>query len=629
MECVMPGIAGIFSKKRIGHEEQKIRKMLECTLHEKFYISGVYSNKDLHCFVAYCTIANSFAYPQPIVSKDGSVIMLFTGECYAVNNTLCGNMQKIMDAYCHNQASFFTSLNGCFNGLIIDLNKKNATLFNDRFGIRRVYYYENEEAFYFSSEAKSILAVIPECKRLNPHSVAEYLLFDCPLEDKTFFNSIFLLPAGSAWTFDGKKLKKNTYFSPKQWESLPLLSEDDFLRKFDQTFRQILPRYFQGDKVGLSLTGGLDTRMILSYLNPLPNTLPCYTFGGSFKDVLDVRLAPAVARACNQQHFHLKIEDADLHRNYEKYLQESIYMTDGVTSVDTIDSIPFNRMAREIAPIRVTGKYGSQVMKHVLGFKERAVTPDLINADFNKFLSAGRETLRCMPVNHPFSFLLFKEIPWWWNGFVIAESSQVAVRSPFLDNDLVELIYQAPKEQTRKSGEFFQLSMIGKNNPSLLALPSTSHGGTNPFTSYFTKKAFTFLGVIDKLVIREKLPYNLTDKIGRVDAILSKVNLNKVYAGYSYFRRYRSWYRDELSGFIKDTLLSTKTLSRPYWVSDVLKKIVNDHISGRRVFYREIRKVLQIEMIHRVLIDDNEKNALNSMIDSGTNSVREYDRNEC
>lgn len=604
----MPGIAGIFSKRNTGLELKRIRKMLKCTLHEKFYVSGVYSNRDINCYIGYCTIENSFAYPQPEVSSDGSVLMFLTGECYSVNDSPCSNMKKMMEAYCNNKTAFFTSLNGCYNGLLIDLNEKNVTLFNDRFGIRRIYYYENEDAFYFSSEAKSILTVIPECRQLNPHSVAEYLLYDCALKNKTFFEKIFLLPAGSSWVFDGKEIDRKSYFSPDKWESLPLLSENEFSRKLDHTFREIVPRYFHGDKVGFSLTGGLDTRMILSYLNPQPNSIPCYTFGGSFKDILDVRLAPAVARTCGQQHFHLKIDDAEILQNYEKYLYESIYMTDGVIGVDKIDSIPFNRMAREIAPVRVTGKYGSQVMKHVLGFQERAIEPDLVNTDFRKLISAGRETLQSMQVKHPFSFLLFKEIPWWWNGFVIAESSQVAVRSPFLDNNLVELLYQAPQEQTKRSGELYQLSMIGKNSPSLLSLPSTSHGGTKPF-SFLTLKAFHIAGLVDKLVTREKCPYNLTDKIGMVDAMLSKVNLNKVYSGYSYFRRYRSWYRDELSGFIRDTLLSLKTLSRPYWVGNALKKIVADHISGRRVFYREIRKVLQIEMIQRVLIEDIERSS--------------------
>jgi asparagine synthase (glutamine-hydrolysing) len=229
--------------------------------------------------------------------------------------------------------------------------------------------------------------------------------------------------------------------------------------------------------------------------------------------------------------------------------------------------------------------------------------PDLVHTDSESLFLTGRETLLSMQINHPFSFLLFKEIPWWWNGFVIAESSQIAVRSPFLDNNLVELLYQAPQKQTKKSGELYQLSMIGKNNPSLVSLPSTSHGGSKPF-SFLTMNAFHIVGLVDKLVTSEKCPYNLTDKIGRVDAILSKVKLNKIYSGYSYFRRYRCWYRDELSGFITDTLLSGKTLSRPYWVGNVLKRIVADHTSGRRVFYREIRKVLQIEMIHRVFIDN-------------------------
>jgi asparagine synthase (glutamine-hydrolysing) len=261
-------------------------------------------------------------------------------------------------------------------------------------------------------------------------------------------------------------------------------------------------------------------------------------------------------------------------------------------------------MARDVAPIRVTGKYGSQVLKNVLGFKERSVDAGLIRAEFNGIVNQARETIKGVTASHPLSFLLFKEIPWWWNGFVIAESSQVAVRSPFLDNDLIEVLYQAPQQLPKKFGEKFEIDKIGKHLPDLLKLPTTgSYGGNVPVINKFVKKGIWFLITLDKLLLREKLPFKMTDKVGQLDAMLTKMHLNKIYSGYHDFRRYRSWYRDELSEFIKDTLLSSKTLSRPYWDGDRLKRIVIDHTKGRKVFYREIRKVLQIEMIQRVLIE--------------------------
>ena len=67
-----------------------------------------------------------------------------------------------------NQISF-AGLNGRFHGLLTDRNSAMSTLFNDRYGMHRVYYHETKDAFYFAAEAKAILAVFhePELRTIN------------------------------------------------------------------------------------------------------------------------------------------------------------------------------------------------------------------------------------------------------------------------------------------------------------------------------------------------------------------------------------------------------------------------------------------------------------------------------
>ena len=48
---------------------------------------------------------------------------------------------------------FFESLNGLFSGLLIDLRKNKAFLFNDRYGFDRLYFHESGDELYFASEA--------------------------------------------------------------------------------------------------------------------------------------------------------------------------------------------------------------------------------------------------------------------------------------------------------------------------------------------------------------------------------------------------------------------------------------------------------------------------------------------
>ena len=109
---------------------------------------------------------------------------------------------------------------------------------------------------------------------------------------------------------------------------------------------------------------------------------------------------------------------------------------------------------------------------------------------------------------------------------------------------------------------------------------------------------------LDKIFIRERIPFSATHLIGKIDYLLSPLHLDRLILGYAEFRRYRVWFRDQLSGFLKETLLNNRVYNRPYWDKNFLQKVVYNHTRGRGTYLREIRKILQIEMIHRVLIED-------------------------
>src|SRR5206468_12727402 len=95
--------------------------------------------------------------------------------------------------------SFPAGLNGRFHGLLTDLTRGTATLFNDRYGMHRIYYHESKEAFYFAAEAKAILAVRPELRRADPRGLGEFVACGCTLEGRSLFQDVHVLPCGSAW----------------------------------------------------------------------------------------------------------------------------------------------------------------------------------------------------------------------------------------------------------------------------------------------------------------------------------------------------------------------------------------------------------------------------------------------
>lgn len=304
----MPGITGLLAKEMVGSEEETIGVMVDSMTHEPFYTHGTFASPENGFFIGYTAIQDSFADCMPIFNETKDIVLFLTGECYLDRALITdltdrghrfntNNASYIVHLYEEKGESLFQLLNGWYNGIILDLRKSEATLFNDRYGIRRIYFHEHKNAFAFSSEAKSLLRAFPELREIDLQSIGEFLTFDCVLENRTYFSDIFLLPPGSAWSFHRGHVKKRSFFDMASLENQIPLKQEDFLEELGDTFKRVLPRYFSGGPIGMGNTGGLDTRLIMACIDAAPGQLPCYTFGGTYRDILDVRIAPKVAAA--------------------------------------------------------------------------------------------------------------------------------------------------------------------------------------------------------------------------------------------------------------------------------------------------------------------------------------------
>src|SRR5258708_37938524 len=159
-----------------------------------------------------------------------------------------------------------------------------------------------------------------------------------------------------------------------QWEVQALTEPEAYdpeayYEELRAVFSSTLPRYFTGpERIGMSLTGGLDTRMIMAWRKPGPQSLPCYSFGGSFRDSQDVVVGKQVAQACGQSHQVIRVGDEFLSR-FPQYAERTVYLTDGCAAVNRSPDLYLNERAREIAPVRMTGNYGGEVLRRIRAFK--------------------------------------------------------------------------------------------------------------------------------------------------------------------------------------------------------------------------------------------------------------------
>jgi asparagine synthase (glutamine-hydrolysing) len=421
------------------------------------------------------------------------------------------------------------------------------------------------------------------------------LTFGCTLEGRTLFRNVQLLPGASLWSFEGRNCHKAKYFSTKSWESQPPLSDECFASEFEQTFKKILPRYFDSEsKIGISLTAGLDTRMIMACLPETRENAICYTYSGQAADTLDARLAARIAAACGLQHMILRIRPA-FFSSFQVHADRTVYLTDGCFAISGAHEIYMSEQARSLSSMRLTGVFGGEVLRGVSTFKPLGLCRQLFGPEMQSLMKPLAERLGSTN-GHPVTFAAFKEIPCNLFGTVMACRSQLTFRTPYLDNDLIALAYRAPVSMRRSPVP--ALRVVKNNSQSLSEIPTDMGylGKASGLPAWWGRVYSRLTFKLDYLN-NEGWPHRLSviePLLGRFAARANIVGLHK-------HLHYRSWFRHELAQYVNNILTDPRIRNMPFWDSRFVRQIGVDHTCGRENYAPEINAVLTLEAVERLL----------------------------
>jgi asparagine synthase (glutamine-hydrolysing) len=584
--------------------------MIGSMLHEGFYTRGAYCDERLGLALGWVSHTQSFSDCLPVWNETKDIGLIFSGEDFPEKQDLddlrakghqfaADDASSLVHLYEEKGSRFLEELNGWFSGVLIDLREGKSILFNDRYGLERLYVHEAPDAFYFASEAKALLKAVPRLRALDMQSLAEFCSCGCALQNRTLFTGISLLPGASKWTFfRSQQAKKEIYFRRETWESQSLIEKGQFNERLKQTFSRILPKYFRGSRrIGMSLTGGLDGRMIMAWARRPAGSLPCYTFGGIYRDCADVRIARRVAEACHQPHQVIPVDRLFFPR-FRECAERAVYISDGAMDVTASVELYVNELARSIAPVRMTGNYGSEILRGNIAFKPQSVSKGFYNPEFECLIRGTAKTFAQEREGHPLSFIAFKQIAWHHRSRLSVEQSQLTMRSPYLDNELVALMYQAPRELVMSKGP--SLRVIADANSGLSRIP-TDHGLVYPPVPLATPAWFLFQKLTFKLDYA--FDYGMPQWFAPLDQKLAPLHLERLFLGRHKFFHFRVWYRDELCQDLKDILLDGRTRSRPYLQGAKLEDLVKRHVGGDRNYTSDIHRILSTELIQRKLIE--------------------------
>ena len=118
----------------------------------------------------------------------------------------------------------------------------------------------------------------------------------------------------------------------------------------------------------------------------------------------------------------------------------------------------------------MTGNYGSEVLRGVRAFKAILPKSGFVLQDLDAHMREALGRFRDLEKLRSLSFALFHQAPSQGFGGSAVEKSKVLIRSPYMDNQFVQLLYQRPDSDVE--GKALSYAIIESNKPELLKIPT-------------------------------------------------------------------------------------------------------------------------------------------------------------
>ncbi len=180
------------------------------------------------------------------------------------------DVEVVLASYQHWGKDCLTHFNGMWSFVIYDLQKNHLFGARDRFGVKPLYYLQNEQHFAFASEQKALLEVPSYHRAVNLDAMLPFLLYgQVELQSEGFFKDLYELKPGHFFTFDlsNSKLKTERYFelyASNKNQAFHAASFEDTKKLTRQMIKDAVRIRFRSDvPIGFCLSGGLDSSTIV------------------------------------------------------------------------------------------------------------------------------------------------------------------------------------------------------------------------------------------------------------------------------------------------------------------------------------------------------------------------------
>ena len=318
---------------------------------------------------------------QPMTSADGKFTVTFNGEIYNYQALRRGletrgfmfkshsDTEVLLHLYAFKGAAMVGDLCGMFAFALWDAERRELFLARDPYGIKPLYYADEDGTFRFASTVKALLAGGRISREPDPAGVVGFYLFGSVPEPFTTYRSIRSLPAGATITVSAAGVGE-----PKSYFSIPgVLKEAEAKARFEQSddpstsFREAMldsvRRHLVADvPVGAFLSAGVDSGSLVGLMRDAGQsqietiTIAFEEFRGASSD--EAPLAERLAQYYGTKHTTRRVDAAEFARDLP-----DIFAAMDQPSVDGVNTWFVSKAAHEIGlKVAISGVGGDELL---------------------------------------------------------------------------------------------------------------------------------------------------------------------------------------------------------------------------------------------------------------------------
>jgi asparagine synthase (glutamine-hydrolysing) len=298
---------------------------------------------------------------------EGKVWVVFNGEIYNFKELRSelesrghqfrtnSDTEVIVHGYKQWGTKVFSRLNGMFGLAIWDSERRRLVVARDAMGIKLIYFRLEEAKLTFGSEIRSVLAAEPSEAQVDPVSLNLFLRYRYTPSPLTIFKGIRKLAPGSMLTVENGVCREERWYdyTPVPFDGPK--EDQEAERELFELYQAAVERHLISDvPVGLLLSGGLDSGLLLALMNRYGKGWPTYTvgYGQTFKDD-ELADAAETASLLGARHIPVELDRAEFEKSLPKIVDA---LEEPVASSSIVPMYFVCRRAREDVKVALVGQ---------------------------------------------------------------------------------------------------------------------------------------------------------------------------------------------------------------------------------------------------------------------------------